>query len=203
MLRTLLLTLALSAAAPSFADNRYNSDPFALHNYSLKVEVLDAQKAPIELSSIGYRRAQGKLDAPYALRLTNPTNERVLVVVSINGINPSSGKRAYQGQPGIVLDPGESRVIDRQRNDGEVKPLTFTQPDEQTHGKIAIGVFRERMDYPHSLPWGMATQARYGGTARLDPATRQMTWTPPKGARFRKLTDEPEQRIYFEYAAAE
>lgn len=203
MFRTLFLAFALLASAPLFAHDRYNPDPFALHNHSLKVEVLNADNQPIELASNRYRSAQGKLNSHYALRLTNPTNERVWVVVSINGINPSNGRRAYQGQPGIVLDPGESRVIDTQRLNGETKPLTFTRMNEDIHGKIAIGVFRERMDYPHRRPWGADTQARYGGTVQQDPQTRAITWAPPSGARFRKLTDEPEQRIYFEYAATE
>ena len=47
----------------------------------------------------------------YAVRLVNRTGERVLVVLSVDGVNAVSGETAAANQSGYVLDPWERAEI--------------------------------------------------------------------------------------------
>lgn len=47
----------------------------------------------------------------YAVRLTNRSPDRVLVVLSIDGINAVSGQTAHPGQAGYVLEPWQSTEV--------------------------------------------------------------------------------------------
>lgn len=202
MFRTLLLACLLSAAPSLFAQS-LDPLPNAIQTPTLKVEMLNGEQ-PMELTIFrGYRRATGRVDQPYSLRLSNLTDERVWVAIAIDDINPRTGERATQGQPGFIIDPGQSRVIEHQKNKDGQRPLTFSKTEDNKPGKIAMAIFRERMDYPHSMPWNAETEARVGGSVRFDAKTKRTTWLPPSGASFRKMSLEPEQRMYFEYQATE
>ena len=50
----------------------------------------------------------GRPGARYAIRVSNRTAERVLVVLSVDGVNVVSGETAAFGQTGYVLDPRQS-----------------------------------------------------------------------------------------------
>ena len=100
----------------------------------------------------------------YAVRLRNDSNERVLVVLSVDGVNAVSGETAAASQTGYVLDPRETADIAGWRKSlDDIAGFVFTdlpdsyaartgRPDDV--GVIGIAVFRERQAYrrPPSPP---------------------------------------------------
>lgn len=89
----------------------------------------------------------------YAVRLTNTSSERVLVVLSVDGVNAVSGETADPSQAGYVLSPWQSTEINGWRKSLEdVAQFVFTDlPDSYAArtgrpdnvGVIGIAVFRE------------------------------------------------------------
>ena len=89
----------------------------------------------------------------YAVRLTNTSSERVLVVLSVDGVNAVSGETADPGQAGYVLSPGQSTDINGWRKSlDDIAQFVFTdfadayaartgRPDNV--GVIGIAVFEE------------------------------------------------------------
>ena len=101
----------------------------------------------------------------YGVRLTNTSGERVLVVLSVDGVNAVSGKTAHPAQTGYVLAPWQSTEINGWRKSlDDVAQFYFTDlPDSYAArtgrpdnvGVIGIAVFRERQQYiPYPQPVG-------------------------------------------------
>ncbi len=94
----------------------------------------------------------------YAVRMTNTSNQRVLVVLSVDGVNAVSGEDADPTQAGYVLGPWQSTEITGWRKSMEdVAQFVFTDlPDSYAArtgrpdnvGVIGIAVFRERQVSP-------------------------------------------------------
>ena len=98
----------------------------------------------------------------YAVRLTNTTGERVLVVLSIDGVNAVTGQTAHPSQAGYVLDPWQSTEIGGWRKSlDDVAQFVFTDlPDSYAArtgrpdnvGVIGIAVFAEARPYYYPAP---------------------------------------------------
>ncbi len=94
----------------------------------------------------------------YAVRITNRSNERVLAVLSVDGVNAISGETAGTQQTGYVLDPYEStEVAGWRKNMDEIAAFEFTTLSDsyaaQTGrpanvGVIGVAAFRERAPKP-------------------------------------------------------
>lgn len=90
----------------------------------------------------------------YGVRLTNVTGQRLLVVLSVDGVNAVTGQTAHPAQAGYVLAPWQSTEIQGWRKShSEVAQFVFTAlPDSYAArtgrldnvGTIGIAVFRER-----------------------------------------------------------
>lgn len=93
----------------------------------------------------------------YAVRLTNTTGQRVLVVLSVDGVNAVSGETADPRQGGYVLDPWESTEITGWRKSlDDVAQFVFTNAGDsyaartgrpRNVGVIGVAVFTERLPY--------------------------------------------------------
>ena len=102
--------------------------------------------------------AAGEPGHRYAIRVTNRTGERVLAVVSVDGVNVVTGQTANPGQSGYVLDPWQSTTINGWRkNLSEIAAFNFAplpesyaartgRPDDV--GVIGVAVFEEQRYYP-------------------------------------------------------
>jgi hypothetical protein len=80
---------------------------------SCHVQVVDRGQSEV-LPVYSYRGASWIAGSPgsrYAVRLSNRTGDRVLVVLSVDGINAVSGQTAAVGQTGYVLGPYQSSEI--------------------------------------------------------------------------------------------
>lgn len=151
MIRKLLLGLSLLAGmlAPHPAPAQPHRDPL------VRLSVIDRDTGA-ELPQYPGRGQHWIAGAPghrYAIRLANGSSERVLVVLSVDGVNAVSGETAATSQAGYVLDPWETADIEGWRKSlDEVAAFVFTdlgdsyaartgRPDNV--GVIGIAVFSE------------------------------------------------------------
>ena len=104
----------------------------------------------------------------YSVRLTNTSGERVLVVLSVDGINAVSGQTAHPSQPGYVLGPWESTEISGWRKSlDDIAQFVFTDLGDsyaartgrpRNVGVIGVAVFQESRPrysfpaYPNTEP---------------------------------------------------
>ena len=116
----------------------------------------------------------------YAVRLTNTSGERVLVVLSVDGVNAVTGQTADPSQAGYVLAPWQSTEITGWRKSHQdVAQFVFTAlPDSYAArtgrpdhvGTIGIAAFRERRPYtPPSPP--IAREAAQAKSRAAAPAS--------------------------------
>ena len=126
----------------------------------------------------------------YSVRLTNTTDQRVLVVLSVDGVNAVTGQTAAPLQGGYVLEPWESAEIAGWRKSlDDIAQFLFTdlpgsyaartgRPNDV--GVIGIAVFRERQRpvYAPSSP-PIATQS---GAARERAAGNAANAAAPAAA---------------------
>lgn len=174
----------------------------SLERQGVKVEVVD-QVSSDQPVALPLPMAQGRLrpqlpsDASHlGLRVTNVSQGRILVVVSINGLDPRTGQKAYQGQPGYVLLPGQAWVLKqgKLKKKGPLSPILATGKPQ---GNISIAVFPERTDYPLLLP-GM-TPPPFGPENYRVGSDGVRRWVPPARYPFRKEKAEPSDFLYMDY----
>jgi hypothetical protein len=100
----------------------------------------------------------GEAGHRYAVALENRTGERVLAVLSVDGVNAISGQTASAQQTGYVLAPWQrTEVRGWRKSMGEVAEFYFTDlPDSyaartgrpRNVGVIGVAVFRENVPPP-------------------------------------------------------
>lgn len=142
-----------------------------------------------EYLSRGQQWVPGVPGHRYSVRLTNTTGERVMVVLSVDGVNAISGETAGTQQAGYVLGPWQSTEIAGWRKSmHDVAQFYFTDlPDSYAArtgrpdnvGVIGVAVFRERRDpqpyYAPPISRGeneYERDGRYRDQARNDQAGR-------------------------------
>lgn len=109
-----------------------------------------------ELDQYPYRGDRWVAGVPghrYAVRLRNLTGERVLVVLSVDGVNAISGETAAPDQAGYVLEPWQdSEIAGWRKSSAEVAQFVFTDNGDSyasrtgradNVGVVGIAVFRE------------------------------------------------------------
>jgi hypothetical protein len=105
-------------------------------------------------SHYGKRYVPGEPGHRYSLHMYNHTGERVLVVLSVDGVNAVTGQTAGADQAGYVLGPYENSEINGWRKSySDVAQFVFTAIDDSyaartgrpdNVGVIGMAVFRER-----------------------------------------------------------
>ena len=116
----------------------------------------------------GKRYVAGNPGERYAIRLSNRSGERVLAVLSVDGVNVISGETAGTQQSGYVLAPHASVEISGWRkSESEVAQFYFTtladsyaaRTGRPEHvGVIGVAAFREKNQPP---PIAIAPEAQY------------------------------------------
>lgn len=151
MIRRLVLSLFLLAGAVA-------CPPAAAQAQALvRLSIVDRDTGA-ELTQYPGRGQRWIAGAPghrYAVRLSNLGGERVLVVLSVDGVNAVSGETAAASQGGYVLDPWETADIAGWRKSlDDVAAFVFTDPGDSyaartgrpdNVGVVGIAVFRERV----------------------------------------------------------
>ena len=148
----LLCGLCLSGSASA------HRAPHAGERVRMEVVDRDSDTSLQARSHRGDTWIAGMPGTPYAVRLTNTTGTRVLVVLSVDGINAISGETASPSQTGYVLAPWQTTEITGWRKSHEdVARFEFAalgdsyaartgRPDNV--GTIGIAVFDERRPTP-------------------------------------------------------
>lgn len=122
-----------------------------------RVDVYDrgAGAALPEYRRHGLRYIAGEPGNEYAIRIRNCSPQRVLAVVSVDGVNVVSGESASPDQGGYVLEPGGYVTIQGWRKDlNRTAAFYFSDPDDSYAartgrpndlGVIGVALFRERV----------------------------------------------------------
>ncbi len=131
-----------------------------------------------QYASRGRRFSPGTPGARYAIRLSNRSGERVLVVLSVDGVNAITGDTAAWNQSGYVLSPGESfDITGWRKSDQYVAAFEFTSLEDSyaartgrpaNVGIIGAAVFREAAPAPvlyEAPPAAPGTLSRLNGAA--------------------------------------
>lgn len=165
--RRSLLALALAAACSACS----SPPALAARGQLVQVQVVDRAGGDLlpQVRHRGTTWVAGRPGDRYAVRLTNRTGARVLVVLSVDGINAVSGQTAATSQTGYVLAPWQSADITGWRkSDAEAAAFYFTSlPDSyaartdrpQNVGVIGAAVFRERVPVPRPAPFEVSPAA--------------------------------------------
>ncbi len=200
----------------------------------VRLDVIDRDRGtPLPVwSHRGDTWIAGRPGTPYSVRLRNTTGERVLVVLSVDGVNVVSGETAAPDQTGYVLAPWQSTDITGWRkSNNDVARFEFTAlPDSYAArtgrpdhvGAIGIAVFRERgapvaVAAPAPSRDPMRQSARASGDraessiARESAAVPQQIgtghgvreWAPVTRTAFERATRTPAQRTVLRYDSAE
>jgi hypothetical protein len=183
--RRTLVAMALAAASGACT-----SPPVTAAAGSLvHVHVVDRQGGDVlpEHRHRGATWVAGRPGDRYAVRLTNRSGARVLVVLSVDGVNAVSGQTAATSQTGYVLAPWQTAEITGWRkSDTEAAAFYFTAlPDSyaartdrpQNVGVIGVAVFRERLPVPRPVPFEISPSSG----RRADEAERRAQ-TQPDGS---------------------
>jgi hypothetical protein len=158
-MRTLLAPLVLlaSIAAPD-AIARHD------HGYARLVDVAVVDRDTGQRATVHAHDGQfwiaGTPGHRYAVRLHNRSGERVLAVLSVDGVNAVSGETASAQQAGYVLAPWQTtEVAGWRKSHSEIAQFEFTALHDSyaartgrpsNVGVIGVAVFRERQpEYRH------------------------------------------------------
>ena len=149
-MRTLLSLLLLALATSAGAHVRHGQGQL------VSLDVIDRETGQTlpNWRHAGDSWIAGAPGHRYAVRLTNRSGQRVLAVLSVDGVNAVSGETASPQQTGYVLEPYQSTEIAGWRKDlSQVAAFEFTslsnsyaartgRPSDV--GVIGIAVFREK-----------------------------------------------------------
>lgn len=127
----------------------------------------------------GKRYVAGNPGERYAIRLSNRSNERLLAVLAVDGVNAISGETAGTQQTGYVLEPHASvEIAGWRKSESDVAQFYFTAlPDSYAArtgrpehvGVIGVAAFREKIQPP---PIAIAPEAHYQEQDARDAARK-------------------------------
>jgi hypothetical protein len=150
------------------------------------------QRAPVH-SHQGKLYVAGTPSERYSVSITNRTGARVLVVLSVDGINAVTGETASPDQSGYVLAPYQSfEITGWQKSTSEVAAFYFTQlpdsyaarTDRPGHvGVIGVAVFREwAPPRPAMTPWPRSAARADGAVREGESRAADSAGAPPAPA---------------------
>lgn len=183
MKRRLLISTALAWAALSACAESPVRPPPPPSAYDrigslMQVSVVDrttGRELPIYRHRGEYWVA-GRPGARYAIRARNPMGERVMAVMSVDGVNVVTGETAGVLQNGYVFSGGErSDITGWRKSDSQIAAFEFTsiansyasrtgRPDDV--GVIGVAMFRERMPVPPPPPIALPRRDGSGSSSR-------------------------------------
>ena len=167
----------------------------------------------------------------YAIRLSNRSGQRVLVVLSVDGVNAVSGETAAVGQTGYVLGPWQTTEITGWRKSlTEAAAFYFTAlPDSYAArtdrpdnvGVIGAAVFRERYQPPPVAEYSRGAQADRESSAapraaapsmqaegrardeRLGTGHGEREYSPTTQVEFERASERPAEVVKLRYDSSE
>ena len=129
----------------------------------------------------------------YGVRLTNTTGERVLVVLSVDGINAVTGQTASPSQAGYVLEAWESTEIAGWRKSlDDIAQFVFTDLGDsyaartgrpRNVGVIGVAVFQESRPRYYPAPAPSVSRDDHDYRRKSAPAPAAESLVRPQSAR--------------------
>ena len=152
----LSLLVAMAASGSAYAQRFVG---YQVQGRKVDVEVVSDQAGSLPFFyRSGRHYVPGEHNERYSIRLTNRTGQRVLAVVSVDGVNVISGQNASINQTGYVLDPWQTSSIEGWRKSRyDVARFYFTARNNSyasqtgrsgNEGIIGVAVFDEKRRYP-------------------------------------------------------
>jgi hypothetical protein len=162
----------------------------------------------------------------YAVVLSNRSDERLLAVLSVDGVNAVTGETADPHQSGYVLSPWQSTEVRGWRKDlASVAEFVFTDlPDSyaartgrpRNVGVIGIAVFRERAYRPQppiaiakeqrersladaAAPSAPASKSAAGAAQELGTGHGDRRYDPARHTQFVRASSQPAQVVSLFY----
>lgn len=212
--RALLAAVTLAAALAPLATS------CAASVASVDLYDRSAQQALEIYRHRGRQYVAGEPGNEYAIRIRNCTGQRVLAVVSVDGVNVISGETASPDQSGYVIEPwgyvsieGWRKSLDRTAafyfsDPGDAYATRTGRPDDL--GVIGVAVFREREHHPYTEDKKVTSPspaARSGSAAQeaemsRDQATAAAPAVEPRlGTGHGRSEYSPAERVDFERAS--
>ncbi len=221
LLATLAASAALAFAAPLPASELVRGLPGSEPGGPVDLAVVDRDSGQWLAPTVhrGQRWIAGTPGHRYSVRLANTSDRRVLVVLSIDGVNAVSGQTAHPSQTGYVLAPWQTMEVDGWRKSlDQVARFVFTDlPDSYAArtgrldnvGVIGVAVFEEagvaledrrrgevldRIE-PSDAAKNAAPAARESQAAAQSIGTGhgQREWSPASHTQFIRATRAPTQ----------
>ena len=159
-----LFFILLAGLLPLLAPGETLADRDSYIHRWASVEVID-RTSGYALSVYVHRGrlyVAGEPGHEYELRIGNRSNERLLAVTSVDGVNVITGQTADERQSGYVLDPWDGVDVTGWRKDlGEVATFYFTRLSNsyaartgrpENVGVIGVALFRERQPCCRNQP---------------------------------------------------
>lgn len=203
LLAALALCVALVPLAPSTAEAhgavaRTWHRPQPTANVRVSLESADGMALPTAMHH-GATFVAGELGERYAIRIENDSNERVEVVVAVDGRDVVSGKLAdATRQRGYVVQPFGSVVIDGfRRSHDHVAAFRFTDVEDSFSGRmgsghqagnITVAVFREQAStrpMKQIARGGASTESKRSADAGATPAPKSAAPSTSRAAPMR------------------
>jgi hypothetical protein len=170
--------LVAGCAMPAWARTRIDDGRW------LRVAVQDRDSGatlPVYTAADGQRYVAGRPGARYGITLRNLRRERILVVMSVDGVNVLTGATAGWDQDGYVLAPlASGQIAGWRKSDREIAAFEFSAPGDSYAartgrpldlGVIGLAVFGERRPEPlPSPPIQRAPMQDRAASSRAAPA---------------------------------
>lgn len=217
------LTSVARAYSPGLV--RYRNALPQAQGQLLTVEVVSEEHRSQNLPIFRHQRrwyVGGEHHQPYQFLLRNTGNRRVLVVISVDGVNVLTGEPAATDQPGYIINPQSSIPILGWRKSLETAAqFVFTTPDDSyaertgqggNTGVLGFAVFEEAMPpprrsmHPREAAKAMQSAPEAEGAAaerRSDMGTGhgQEVESPVREVSFRRASMQPYETIQIHYAS--
>lgn len=170
----------------------------------------------------GQRWIAGEPGMRYAIELRNRTSERLLGVVSVDGINVISGESAATDQAGYVVRPWDrTEIAGWRKSEREIAAFHFTRisrsyaartgrPDDV--GVIGVAVFRERpvvvtpewpapewQDPDRVTPYSSRRSGPSAAAPSVGTGHGEREFDRARRTEFERLSDRPDEVISIRY----
>lgn len=191
---------------------------------ALDLQLVDRDSGAVlaQYASRGRRFSPGTPGARYAIRLSNRAGERLLVVLSVDGVNAVTGDTAAWTQSGYVLDPGDSvDITGWRKSDQHIAAFEFTSLGDSYAartgrpaqvGVVGAAVFREaaprRVMSESPVVSPLSTQAPApslmnrlsdAAPAKLGTGHGASEWAPIQHTAFERRSSRPDQLLEIHY----
>jgi hypothetical protein len=173
------------------------SNPAFARIVDLQVIDRHSGRAVPQFGHRGERWVAAEHGREFSVRLSNRSDERVLAVLSVDGVNAISGESADPAQTGYVLEPWQSiDVRGWRKSERQTAAFHFTLGERsyaartgrpQNVGVIGVAVYREaRLVHQYETPWHDEPHdfaKRGDGLDRLDGAPAPLGAAPAPPAK--------------------